>query len=185
MRIIIIEDEKNSVERLKRMLKAEHEIVGVCTSNAEVKTFFANDQHTNVDLILSDIQLGDGLSFISLSTVPIAIPIIFITAYDRYALQAFKFNSIDYLLKPIDEKELLAAIEITKEKAMELSYREFFIRLFSDEKLRSALSRKAENGGSPEELIAASGRENGYIFDARTVSDTDLIPRRKQMDLIS
>ena len=115
MRIIIIEDEKNSVERLKRMLKAEHEIVGVCTSNAEVKTFFANDQHTNVDLILSDIQLGDGLSFISLSTVPIAIPIIFITAYDRYALQAFKFNSIDYLLKPIDEKELLAAIEITKE----------------------------------------------------------------------
>jgi two-component system LytT family response regulator len=65
-------------------------------------------------LILSDIQLGDGLSFESLRTVPSAIPVIFTTAYDHYAVQAFRFNSIDYLLKPIDSEELHAALEKVK-----------------------------------------------------------------------
>ena len=147
MRILIIEDEQSSADRLRRMLESEpmeqreqsdacissaesrqrktalelcslategtqegqHEIVGVCASNAEVKVFFAN-AHTDVDLILSDIQLGDGLSFESLRTVPSAIPVIFTTAYDHYAVQAFRFNSIDYLLKPIDSEELHAAL---------------------------------------------------------------------------
>ena len=89
------------------------------------------------------------------------------------------------LLLHLSGKYLALAIEITKDKAMELSYREFFMRLFSDEKLRSALSRKSENGGSTEELIAGLGRENGYIFDAQTVLCTDLIPERKKMDLIN
>ena len=134
MRILIIEDEQSSADRLRRMLEGEpmeqreqsdacissaesrqrktegqHEIVGVCASNAEVKAFFAGE--ADVDLILSDIQLGDGLSFESLRTVPNAIPIIFTTAYDHYAVQAFRFNSIDYLLKPIDSEELYAALE--------------------------------------------------------------------------
>ena len=102
MRILIIEDEQSNADRLKRMLEGEHEIVGVCASNAEVKAFFSDERHAQVDLILSDIQLGDGLSFESLKTVPTAIPVIFTTAYDHYAVQAFQFNSIDYLLKPID-----------------------------------------------------------------------------------
>ncbi len=108
MKILIIEDEQSSADRLRRMLDGEHEVVGVCVSNAEVKTFFADE--VDVDLILSDIQLGDGLSFESLKTVQESIPIIFTTAYDNYAVQAFRFNSIDYLLKPIDREELHAAI---------------------------------------------------------------------------
>ena len=94
--------------------EGQHEIVGVCASNAEVKAFFAGE--VDVDLILSDIQLGDGLSFESLRMVPSAIPVIFTTAYDHYAVQAFRFNSIDYLLKPIDSEELhaaLAKVEVT------------------------------------------------------------------------
>ena len=114
MRILIIEDEQSSADRLRRMLEGEHEIVGVCASNAEVKAFFAKDAHHEVDLILSDIQLGDGLSFESLRTVPEAIPVIFTTAYDHYAVQAFRFNSIDYLLKPIDSEELHAALAKVK-----------------------------------------------------------------------
>ena len=110
MRILIIEDEQSNADRLQRMLEGEHEIVGVCTSNAEVKAFFAHDDHADVNLILSDIQLGDGLSFESLKTVPTAIPVIFTTAYDQYAVQAFQFNSLDYLLKPIDSEELHAAL---------------------------------------------------------------------------
>ncbi len=111
MKILIIEDEQSSADRLQRMLEGEHQIVDVCTSNAEVKAFFGDEHLAHVDLILSDIQLGDGLSFESLKTVPTAIPVIFTTAYDHYAVQAFRFNSIDYLLKPIDSEELHAALE--------------------------------------------------------------------------
>ena len=111
MKILIIEDEQSSADRLQRMLEGEHQIVDVCTSNAEAKAFFSDERHAQVDLILSDIQLGDGLSFESLKTVPTAIPVIFTTAYDHYAVQAFRFNSIDYLLKPIDSEELHAALE--------------------------------------------------------------------------
>ena len=110
MKILIIEDEQSSADRLRRMLEREHEIVGVCASNAEVKAFFAAEVHAEVDLILSDIQLSDGLSFESLKTAPSAIPVIFTTAFDHYAVQAFQFNSIDYLLKPIDSEELQTAL---------------------------------------------------------------------------
>ena len=116
MRILIIEDEQSNTDRLKRMLEGEHEMAGVCASNAEVRAFFADGQHVEVNLILSDIQLGDGLSFESLKTAPSAIPVIFTTAFDHYAVQAFQFNSIDYLLKPIDSEELhaaLAKVEVT------------------------------------------------------------------------
>ena len=110
MKILIIEDEQSSADRLRRMLEGEHEMVGFCTSNAEVRAFFSDDAHAKVDLILSDIQLGDGLSFESLRTVPTSIPVIFTTAFDQYAVQAFQFNSLDYLLKPIDEEELHVAL---------------------------------------------------------------------------
>ena len=111
MKILIIEDEQSNAARLQRMLEGWHQVVGTCASNAEVKAFFADGAHSDIDLILSDIQLGDGLSFESLRTVPSAIPVIFTTAYDHYAVQAFRFNSIDYLLKPIDSEELHAALE--------------------------------------------------------------------------
>jgi two-component system LytT family response regulator len=114
MKILIIEDEQSSADRLRRMLEDEHEIVGVCNSNDEVSAFFADGGHADVELILSDIQLGDGLSFESLKMVPTSIPVIFTTAFDHYAVQAFRFNSIDYLLKPVDEEELHTALAKVK-----------------------------------------------------------------------
>ena len=114
MRILIIEDEQSNADRLRRMLEGEHEIAGVCASNAEVRAYFADGAHADIDLILSDIQLGDGLSFESLKAVPTSIPVIFTTAYDQYAVQAFQFNSLDYLLKPIDNEELQAALAKVK-----------------------------------------------------------------------
>jgi len=113
MNILIIEDEQNSALRLKRMIESIdgiYNVAGMVASNAEAKSFFAA-QHPSIDLILSDIQLGDGLSFESLRCAPAGVPVIFTTAYDQYAVQAFKFNSIDYLLKPIDETELKAALQ--------------------------------------------------------------------------
>lgn len=106
---IIVEDEKPSARRLQRMLEnLEIEAITTLHSVAEAVTWFL--QHKHPDLIFLDIQLSDGLSFEIFENVKIKSPIIFTTAYDEYALQAFKLNSIDYLLKPIDEEELAAAV---------------------------------------------------------------------------
>lgn len=121
MKILIIEDEQSSAERLKRMLlDGGHEIVDMIASNADAKEFFASGMH-GVDLILSDIQLGDGLSFEALSAVPETVPVIFTTAYDQYAIQAFKYNGIDYLLKPIDADELRAAVAKAEKRHQDAS----------------------------------------------------------------
>ena len=110
MNIIIIEDEKPSARRLQRMLTAlnlETEIM--LHSVEESVTYFQNHEHP--DLIFLDIQLSDGLSFEIFEAMDIKSAVIFTTAYDEYALQAFKLNSIDYLLKPIDEVELTKAVK--------------------------------------------------------------------------
>lgn len=111
MKVLIIEDESHSAERLQRYIQTLHpdyEISGITKSIAQSIEFLQQQQP---DLIFSDIRLQDGLSFDIFRKVKITSPIIFTTAYDQYAIQAFKFNSIDYLLKPIDSEELEAAIE--------------------------------------------------------------------------
>lgn len=110
MKLLIIEDETHSAERLQRnilTLHPDYEIAGVTKSIAQSIDFLKEE---NPDLIFSDIRLQDGLSFDIFREVKISAPIIFTTAYDQYAIEAFKFNSIDYLLKPIDPDELEAAI---------------------------------------------------------------------------
>ncbi|WP_223034921.1 LytR/AlgR family response regulator transcription factor [Hanstruepera marina] len=114
MNVIIIEDEKPSARRLQRMLdKLDIQAKTLLHSVEESIEWFENNQHP--DLIFLDIQLSDGLSFEIFESVAIKSAIIFTTAYDEYALQAFKLNSIDYLLKPIDENELEKAIHQYRE----------------------------------------------------------------------
>src|SRR5690606_37100524 len=104
MNVIIIEDEKPSARYLKRMLeKQEVHVDQMLHSVEEAVEWFQNNEHP--DLIFLDIQLSDGLSFEIFDSVEVRSAIIFTTAFDEYALQAFKLNSIDYLLKPIDETE--------------------------------------------------------------------------------
>ncbi|PHR70205.1 MAG: DNA-binding response regulator [Lutibacter sp.] len=110
MRIVIIEDEKPSARRLKRMLaEIGFETQVMLHSVEEAIAWFQGNEHP--DLILLDIQLSDGLSFEIFDQVEVNSAIIFTTAYDEYALKAFKLNSIDYLLKPIDDEELKTAID--------------------------------------------------------------------------
>ena len=109
MNVIIIEDEKPSARRLERMLERQQVTVNTMLhSVAEAVEWFQNNPHP--DLIFLDIQLSDGLSFEIFDAVEVKSAIIFTTAFDEYALQAFKLNSIDYLLKPIDEDELTTAV---------------------------------------------------------------------------
>tara|TARA_R110000787_G_scaffold286199_1_gene403688 strand:+ start:2990 stop:3748 length:759 start_codon:yes stop_codon:yes gene_type:complete len=110
MNVIIIEDEKPAARRLNRMLN----VLGIDAqvmlhSVEESLNWFQNNKHP--DLIFLDIQLSDGLSFEIFEEVSVDSAIIFTTAYDEYALKAFKLNSVDYLLKPIDEDELKTAID--------------------------------------------------------------------------
>ncbi len=109
MKVIIIEDEKPAARRLQRMLsRLEIEVQAMVHSVAEAIEWFSSNPHP--DLIFLDIQLSDGLSFEIFEHVKTDSAIIFTTAYDEYALRAFKLNSVDYLLKPIDEEELESAI---------------------------------------------------------------------------
>ncbi|MGJ8593901.1 MAG: LytR/AlgR family response regulator transcription factor [Aquaticitalea sp.] len=109
MNLIIIEDEKPSARRLQRMLASfDMETEVMLHSVEESIEWFQNNEHP--DLIFLDIQLSDGLSFEIFETVDIKSYVIFTTAYDEYALQAFKLNSIDYLLKPIDDEDLKKAV---------------------------------------------------------------------------
>lgn len=110
MKVVIIEDEKPAARLLKRKVENLNcEVIAVLSSVTESIEWFLQNEHP--DLVLVDIQLSDGLSFEIFEQVEIKSSVIFTTAYDEYALKAFKLNSIDYLLKPIDENELKAAIE--------------------------------------------------------------------------
>ena len=109
MNIIIIEDEKPAARLLQRKIeKLGYSITALLHSVEESLLWFQSNPHP--DLIFLDIQLSDGLSFEIFEKIDIKSAVIFTTAYDEYALRAFKLNSIDYLLKPIDEEELATAI---------------------------------------------------------------------------
>ena len=115
MKALIIEDEKPAARRLSRMLnELQIEPLTMLHSVEEAVNWFSNNEHP--DLIFLDIQLSDGLSFEIFEEVEIKSAIIFTTAYDEYALKAFKLNSIDYLLKPIDSDELENAIDQFKKQ---------------------------------------------------------------------
>lgn len=121
MKILIVEDEKwarKSLEQLILNIRPNAEIVGQLESVQASVDWLKSQQ---ADLIFLDIHLADALSFDIFKQVKVTTPIIFTTAYDQYALQAFKVNSIDYLLKPIEEEELKLAIEKFEQQNLSLS----------------------------------------------------------------
>ena len=110
MNVVIIEDEKPAARRLERMLNIEGiSVMKTLHSVAKAKEWFRENEQP--ELIFLDIQLSDGLSFEIFEQMEITSSIIFTTAYDQYALKAFKLNSIDYLLKPIEKDALENSIK--------------------------------------------------------------------------
>lgn len=110
MKVLVIEDEIPAQEELVRILRKHFpniEIVDIIGSVRDSVEWLRNN---TADLIFMDIQLLDGCCFDIFDVVEVRTPIIFTTAYDQYALKAFKVNSVDYLLKPVDEDELVAAV---------------------------------------------------------------------------
>lgn len=112
MNILIIEDERPAAERLIAMVKEfDPEIRIAATLRSVKESLVWLSRHPEPDCILADIQLNDGLSLEIFEHHPVASPLIFTTAYDEYLLKAFAFNSIDYLLKPINKEKLFHALQ--------------------------------------------------------------------------
>jgi two-component system response regulator LytT len=128
MTTIIIEDEKPAARLLQRKLEKLNIQVEVMLHSVEESIeWFSKNEHP--DLIFLDIQLSDGLSFEIFEKVEIKSAIIFTTAYDEYALRAFKLNSIDYILKPIDEDDLEVSVQkfrtrIPKNESLKMNFEE-------------------------------------------------------------
>ena len=112
MRVVIIEDETAAAQNLSAILRKvlpDVDIVATIDTVVDSIDYFRTEPR--LDLVFMDIHLADGASFRIFDSVDIATPIIFTTAYDQYAIEAFKVNSIDYLLKPINESDVSRAIE--------------------------------------------------------------------------
>lgn len=112
MKVLIIEDEPLAAERLTQLIheyESHIQVLAIIDTIEDAVAWFGNNKAP--DLIFQDIELADGSSFRIFEQVRVQPPIIFTTAYDSYALQAFKMNSVDYLLKPFDYEELAAALD--------------------------------------------------------------------------
>ncbi|NQU52480.1 MAG: response regulator transcription factor [Bacteroidetes bacterium] len=120
MKVVIVEDETLAAEKLQRLLEqldSNIEILQVLESVEDAVNWFSGNALP--DLIFMDIQLDDGISFEIFDAVKIEAPVIFTTAYDKYAIRAFKVNSVDYLLKPIELESLESAISKFKKVFLE------------------------------------------------------------------
>ncbi|HEX2609219.1 MAG TPA: LytTR family DNA-binding domain-containing protein [Flavisolibacter sp.] len=116
MKIFIVEDEDLAVKKLKKTLQSVDESAEVVGEADSIKSSVAwLESNPTPDLILMDIELADGQSFEIFNHTQVKSPVIFITSYDEYALKAFKVNSVDYLLKPVQKEDLHVALEKFRE----------------------------------------------------------------------
>ena len=156
-KILLIEDEIPAAKRLKKLVYEcceNSQILGVLDSVEDSVEWFKNNP--TPDLVFMDIQLADGLSFSIFSKVAVKCPIIFTTAYDQYAIQAFKVNSIDYLLKPIDTEALKTAWQK-------------FLQLYgqSDNSLQNLLANFQQQLQTPkfkERFLVKLGEQYKYLY---------------------
>lgn len=156
MKVVIIEDEIPAANRLSKLLlnfSDQVEIMHKADSIESSVRYLSAMQ--NIDLIFMDIQLADGLSFDIFEKVKVTTPVIFTTAFDQYTLKAFKVNSIDYLLKPIDENELYQSLE---------KYRQLYPKAatdFSDKILKLMQDMNAVK--YKERLLIKRGQQLSYL----------------------
>jgi len=193
MKILVIEDEilvAESLMKQVRQVEPSAELIGpLPTVKASLKWLSENPRP---DLILSDIQLADGISLDIFSEYKLHCPVIFTTAYNEYAIRAFKVNSIDYLLKPIDKKELAAAFQkfhLLQSKFNDAVYLQEMKELFTNfNKSKQYKERFAVHMGRSvtlipvndialflkEELIYLVNKEgNRFITDFRSLDEVE------------
>jgi DNA-binding LytR/AlgR family response regulator len=178
MNVLITENEKPAVAGLVMLLKKIDpgiNVVGVTESVESTINWFQSNPKP--DLIFMDIQLDDGLCFELFETIKVEIPVIFTTAYDEYMLSAFKVNSVDYLLKPIDEDNLRRAIDKFKSIHYNTSVKNEVIRQLLNELNKGYKNRFLIKVGEHYKSIPDKDIACFYILNRatfiRTTSDKD------------
>jgi DNA-binding LytR/AlgR family response regulator len=166
MRVVIIEDELPQAKQLQHLLSeidSSIDVLDILTSVSEAIAFLPLHQ---VDLIFLDIQLSDGLCFEIFEKVNIGCPVIFTTAYDKYAIEAFKHNGIDYLLKPISKAELNKSID--KFKSFTISAIDYAHLLYSIKSLTTNMKmykkRFVSQAGKKLKIITSTDIAYFYAF---------------------
>lgn len=134
MKVAIIEDEKPAAENLRYLLSEIDAsiVVEVVLDSVVGAIEYFSQEHQDIELAFFDIHLADGISFEIFEKTKVNVPIVFTTAFNEYAIKAFKVNSVDYLLKPIDEEELSNAIQKFKSAKRQFQYPENFANLLQD-----------------------------------------------------
>ena len=169
MRILIIEDEKPAASRLSKLLQGhfqDAELIGnLDTVSRGIRWFGENPVP---DLIFCDIQLADGISFEIFEQVKVNSPIIFTTAFDQYAIRAFQVNAIDYLLKPIDPKELELAVEKFNSRIIQPSLDLNLLKTLIQPQTKSFKSRFLVRFG--EKIQSVSIEEIAFFFSEERVT---------------
>lgn len=180
MNIVIVEDEPAAANQLKfllNQLNIIHHIEKVIESVAEGVQWFTT--HSAPDLIFSDIQLADGISFEIYEQIQLKTPIIFTTAFDEYAIRAFKLNSVDYLLKPIDEESLRFAID--KFQNQQLMKQELLNSLIAQQRFIPKAYRKSFLVKYRDKLLPIKTEEFAYFFIDNGIVFGQLYEGRKLM----
>lgn len=180
MKIVIIEDELAAASQLKYLLNQLNQnceiLATIETVQEAIKWFTTNE---NPDLIFSDIQLADGISFEIYEHVKINVPIIFITAFDEYAIRAFKLNSIDYILKPLDTDSLLFAVE--KFNNQSLVKQETFNELIKQQVFSQKIYRKSFLVRYRDKLLPIKSSEFAFFFIENGLVFGQLFDGRKHL----
>jgi two-component system, LytTR family, response regulator LytT len=181
MKVLIIEDEAPAYRRLTKLINecdSSIQIVGIIESVKDGIAWFG--ENPLPDLIFSDIQLADDLSFTIFKELNITTPIIFITAFDEYAINAFKFYSIDYLLKPVGIDDLKASIEKYKNihNKPSISNFEELVKKLTEKNYRSRFLVSFRDGLIPIEIT-----DIAYFYSEDSVSF--LVTKSKKSHIIS
>lgn len=172
--LLLVEDEPLAQARIRSILQKNYPIWTFEEGIQTVKDLkIALNNQESYDLILCDIHLADGLSFSAFKDIEIKVPIIFITAFDQYALQSFEHNCIDYILKPIQEERLIRAIEkyrtLSKEGTATAITKEFVEEFLGKYIQKNHKKRFLTRSGNrlcfiPSESVAYFYAEDGVTF---------------------
>jgi two-component system LytT family response regulator len=189
IKVLVIEDERLIAEELKRLLYAVSPEVEVLALLSSVRDSIAYlSEHDAPDLIFSDVQLPDGSSFDIFNKVHIKTPVVFVTAYDNFIVNAFEHNGIDYLLKPVDEKDLVKAIGRYQTLQDHFNPYQSFVNTFTHKPRTRLIVRKGiENIALRMEDIVVAYTENKvvYVMDRegrKYLSDKNLTDLYHQLD---
>jgi len=169
MKVILVEDEKHARDNLEHLLLNIAPDIEILAKLESVKRTVEWLQNNRADLIFLDIHLADDLSFKIFEQIKVTTPVIFTTAYDKYALKAFKVNSIDYLLKPIDEDELAGSIEKFKstQAAAKVDYSQLQTMMTQPQKTyqqRFLVTRRDKIKSLTIDQIAFFEGEDRYVY---------------------